>query len=176
MKNIILILFFFQLFAVVGISSSVANEKADINDFFDDSLGDFQEELEIAKEEDKKGIMLFFEMDECPFCHWMKMNVLNQSSVQSYFKKHFKIFSVDIEGEIEIIDFKGNPTTEKQFAFKQFRVRATPVIAFFDLEGNLLTKFTGRTSSTKEFNLLGQYVLSEAYKKMKFSKYKRKNR
>jgi len=104
--------------------------------------------------------MLFFEMDECPFCHWMKINILNQPAVQAYFKKHFNIFSIDIEGDIEITDFNGNPTTEKKFAFEQFRVRATPVIAFFDLDGKLLTKFTGRTANIKEVNLLGEYVVS----------------
>jgi thioredoxin-related protein len=148
----------------------------ELSGFFDTSLGDFQEELEIAQEEGKQGIMLFFEMDECPFCHWMKTNVLNKPEVQRYFKKNFKIFAVEIEGDIEITDFKGNLTTEKEFAFKQFRVRATPVIAFFDLKGNLTTKYTGRTSSAKEFKLLGKYVISGDYKKMKFSKYKRKNR
>ena len=148
----------------------------ELSGFFDTSLGDFQEELEIAEEENKKGIILFFEMDECPFCHWMKTNVLNKKQVQDKFKKDFKIFTIDIEGDIEITDFNGNDTTQKEFAFKQFRVRATPVIAFFDLKGKLMTKYTGRTSSVKEFNLLGEYVLSGNYKKMKFSKYKRKNR
>ncbi len=168
-------IFFTILLSSFFIVSQTVSSK-DLSGFFDDSLGDFQEELEIAQEEGKQGIMLFFEMDECPFCHWMKTNVLNKAEVQSNFKKNFKIFAVDIEGDIEITDFKGNVTTEKSFAFKQFRVRATPVIAFFDLKGNLMTKFTGRTSSVKEFNLLGEYVLSGDYKKMKFSKYKRKNR
>ncbi len=166
----------FSLFLCFSFASSPVLFAADVSNFFDDSLGDFQEELEVAKEEDKQGLILFFEMDECPFCHWMKKNVLNQSSVQKKFKEHFKIFTVDIEGDVEIVDFKGKPTTEKDFSFKQFRVRATPVIAFFDLDGKLLTKFTGRTSSAKEFNLLGEYVLSGVYKEMKFSKYKRKNR
>ncbi len=34
--------------------------------FFDQSLGDFREELDIAREEGKSGLLLFFEMDECP--------------------------------------------------------------------------------------------------------------
>lgn len=148
----------------------------ELSNFFDTSLGDFQEELEIAQEENKKGLILFFEMDECPFCHWMKTNVLNKKEVQDSFKKDFKIFAIDIEGDIEITDFNGNETTQKEFAFKQFRVRATPVIAFFDLKGKLMTKYTGRTSSVKEFKLLGKYILSGGYKKMKFSKYKRQKR
>ena len=161
---------------VLLISFSSFSVGASTSEFFDEFLGDFQEELEVAKEDGKKAIVLFFELDECPFCHWMKKNVLNQDSVHKFYKKNFKIYAVDIEGDIEITDFKGKLTTEKQFSLKQFRVRATPVIAFIDLEGNLLTKFTGRVSSVKEFNLLGKYVLSKAYKTMRFSKYKRKNK
>ena len=146
------------------------------DDFFHTSLGDYREELEIAADENKKAIMIFFQMDECPFCHWMKKNVLNQKKVQKYFKKHFHLLSHDIEGDVEITDFDGKVTTQKDFATKQHRVRATPVIAFFDLSGNKVTKFTGRTSTAEEFILLGQYVETKAYQKMKFSKYKRLNK
>ena len=161
---------------VFWIEPVFSKDTKDVSNFFNTSFGDYQDELETAKEENKKGVMLFFEMDECPFCHWMKINILNQSPVQDYFKKHFNIFAIDIEGDIEITDFKGDPTTEKRFSFEQFRVRATPVIAFFDLNGELMTKFTGRAANIKEFNLLGKYVVSGAYKEMKFSKYKRNNK
>ena len=72
----------------------------------------------------KSGILLMFEMDECPFCHRMKTNVLNQPQVQDYFREHFLIFPVDVEGDIEVVDFAGNSAAQKDFALKQFRVRA----------------------------------------------------
>ncbi|MCG8086391.1 MAG: thioredoxin family protein [Candidatus Thiodiazotropha taylori] len=141
--------------------------------FFNQSLGDFSEELMVAREEGKKGVLIMFEMDECPFCHRMKSRVLNQVAVQDYFQEHFQIYTVDIEGDVEISDFKGNPIKEKDFAFKHFKVRATPVFAFFDLDGNLLTRFTGATNTADEFMWLGEFVVDGHYKSSNFSRYKR---
>lgn len=144
--------------------------------FFDQSLGDFSEELEVAREDGKKGILMMFEMDECPFCHRMKTTVLNRADVQDYFKEHFLIFPVDIEGDVEVTDFSGELMKEKDFAFKQFRVRATPVFAFFDLDGKLVAKYTGATRNAEEFMLLGRYVADGAYGKTSFTRYKREQR
>lgn len=162
----------FLLLALVSLSyASPTKNPQDY--FFDTTFGDFSEELANAKEEGKQGILVFFEMDECPFCHWMKMNVLNQTNVQEYYKKNFLIFSVDIEGDVEITNFNGENMTQKDFAFKENRVRATPVIAFFDLDGKRVMRFTGRTSSADEFLLLGKFVADKEYNNTKFSKYKR---
>lgn len=146
--------------------------------FFHESFGDFTEELETARAEGKQGVLLMFEMDECPFCHRMKRTVLNQPDVQEYFREHFKIFPVDIEGDVEIVDFKGRQTTMKDFAFQQYRVRATPVFAFFDLDGKYIkrARFTGATRDKDEFLLLGRYVVERAYEKQSFTRYKRSAR
>jgi len=144
--------------------------------FFDDTWGDFTEELKKAKTDGKQGILLFFELDECPFCHRMKETVLNQPKVQKYFKKHFLSFSVDIEGDLEIVNFKGESKTQKDFAFKQNRVRATPVFAFYDLSGKKVVRYTGATSGIDEFLLLGEFFVSRSYEKMRFTKYKRLKR
>ena len=144
--------------------------------FFNQTFGDFSEELETARAEGKTGILLMFEMDECPFCHRMKTTVLNQPEVQEYFREHFLLFPVDIEGDIEVVDFSGQRLPEKEFALEQFRVRATPVFAFFDLDGNLVARYTGATRDTAEFMLLGQYVVEGAYHDTTFTKYKRAKR
>jgi thioredoxin-related protein len=141
--------------------------------FFDSTFGDFAEELENAKSEGKKGILLMFEMDECPFCHRMKTTVLNQPEVQDYFKEHFLIFPVDIEGDVEVHDFEGNTMAQKDFALKSHRVRATPVFAFFDLDGTLVARYTGATGNTEEFLWLGEYVVQGHYKDRTFPVYKR---
>ena len=145
-------------------------------EFFDSTFGDFSEELSIAREEGKKAILLFFEMDECPFCHRMKTTILNQPDVLEFYKKHFKLFTVDIEGDVEMTDFQGNVTTQKDFSFKQHRVRATPVMAFFDLSGKRIVRYTGPTSSKEEFMLLGQYVIEGAYADTSFTRYKKARR
>lgn len=141
--------------------------------FFDQSLGDFREELQTARDEGKSGVLIFFEMDECPFCHRMKTTVLNQPEVQDYYKAHFLIYPVDVEGDVEMVDFQGRTTTQKDFAFRDHRVRATPVFAFFDLDGKLVARYTGATKDAAEFLLLGEYVVNGIYKEMPFARYKR---
>jgi thioredoxin-related protein len=166
-------LLFLVLSAYAMAGSVLAEPRDPYKHFFNESWGDFHEELQRAKQEGKDGIMIFFEMDECPFCHYMKQNVLNQPEVQAYYRKHFLNFSVDIEGDVEITDFKGKKMKEKDFAFKENRVRATPVIAFFDLDGNRIHRHTGKTAGVHEFMLMGQYIVNDIYKKMSFVRYKR---
>ena len=144
--------------------------------FFNETWGDFKEELANAKQQGKSGILIFFEMDECPFCHYMKKNVLNQPEVQEYYRKHFLNFSVDIEGDVEMVNFKGKHTKQKDFAFKEFRVRATPVIMFIGLDGKPLHRHTGKTSGVAEFMLMGKYIVDGHYKKTSFTRFKRENK
>jgi thioredoxin-related protein len=141
--------------------------------FFDQTFGDFSEELVHAKEQGKQGVLLMFEMDECPFCHRMKTTVLNQPEVQDFFKKHFLIFPLDIEGDVEVTGFDGKPTTQKAFALKDNRVRATPVFAFFDLDGKLVERYTGATRDAQEFLLLGEFVAQGRYRDGTFQQFKR---
>lgn len=144
--------------------------------FFNDSFGDFSEELNNAREQGKKGVLIFFEMDECPFCHFMKSHVLNQPAVQDFFRANFLCFTVDIEGDLEITDFKGRTMSQKDFAFKENRVRATPVIAFYDLNGEQVFRYTGRTADADEFMWMGEYVAQGIYKDMPFTRYKREKK
>ncbi len=144
--------------------------------FFNTGFGDFQQELATAREEGKDGIMLFFEQADCPFCHRMRETVLNRPRVQDYFRRHFRLFTVDIDGDILIRDFQGREISEKDFAFRRYRVRATPVILFFDLQGKPVVRYTGATSGVDEFLWLGEYVAQKLYRKMPFTRYKRARR
>lgn len=142
------------------------------NGFFQSSFGDYQAELAAAKKADKTGVMLFFEQEGCPFCKRMEETVFSQPDVQAYFHKHFLIYPVDIRGDVTIKDFQGKPTTEKDFAFA-YRVRATPVIAFFDNSGKLIYRYTGATRDKAEFLALGRYIVSGAYKTQPFETYEK---
>ena len=139
--------------------------------FFDSKLGNFQEEMNEAKKQGKQGILLFFEMDDCPWCARMKSTIMNQSEVQDFYHQHFLIFPIDTAGDTAMIDFKGRETLEKTYALEN-RVRATPTILFFDLSGNLLVRHTGPSKDKEEFLLLAQYVIEGGYKEKSFSRYK----
>ena len=150
-------------------------ELRDPAEFFDESFNELPAELETALEEGKQGVLIMFEMDECPFCHRMKQTVLNRSDVQDYYRTHFRIISVDTEGDLELTDFSGNLTTQKEFALKQHRVRATPVFLFFDNQGKPIKRgrFTGAAKDAGEFLLLGRFIVEGHYKRVSFSRFKR---
>ncbi len=148
--------------------------QADVyTDFFSQTWGNLQEELSTAKESDKKGIFLFFEMEECPFCARMKETIFSQKAVQEAFTKDFMAIPIDIEGDTEITDFNGQTMTSKEFAQKLHRVRATPVMMFFDVEGQKLYRHTGPTKNAQEFLWMGKYISEGAYKTMRFRAYRK---
>ena len=109
----------------------------------------------------------------------MKRTVLNQPEIQDFYRENFHSIAIDIEGDIEIVDFQGSDTSQKEFSSKN-RVRATPVMAFYDLEGNQVVRYTGAASGKQEFMWLAEYYLQGIYKmkddngrNIRFSKYKR---
>jgi len=158
---------FFMLFA----ASAQAETRDPGSYFFQPKFGDFQAELQTAREQGKKGIFLFFEMDDCPFCARMKSTILNQSDVQDAYRAQFLLYPIDVNGDTQMTDFQGKQTTEKAFALAN-RVRATPTMLFFDLDGKLVTRHTGPTKDKAEFLLLGKYVAEGIYATEPFTKYK----
>lgn len=140
--------------------------------FFDLTIGDLKAELDIAKQAGKTGILIMYEMEDCPFCHRMRNTILNQSEVQDYYRKHFLIFTVDIRGDIPLEDFTGKETSEKAFSLEH-QVYGTPVFDFYDLDGQLITRFPGTAKDVNEFLLLGKCVVEGACKSTSFTVYKR---
>mgnify|MGYP001813548929 FL=1 len=143
--------------------------------FFQQSFGDFSEELEMSREEGKTGVFVMFEEDDCPWCARMKARVLNQTDVQDYYRNHFRLLTVDVNGDELMTDFKGNELAQKTYAEKN-RVRATPVMIFFDLNGDVAARYTGAVRSPQEFLWLGEFVVDGHYKTGKFTVYKREKK
>ena len=171
MNRVIAGVLLFALSASVSFAETRDVEKY----FFDQKLGDFKSELVTAKKEGKQGVLIMFELEDCPFCYRMKTTILNQSEVQDYYRKHFLIYPVDAKGDIPMVDFKGKDTTEKQFAVEN-RIRATPVFGFYDLEGKQMVRFTGAAKDVNEFLQFGRYVVEGHYKNMPFAKYKQQGK
>lgn len=165
----------FLVFSLGIASSALPRDPAKF--FYEQTLGDLTDDLQDAKDKGKKGVLVFFHQEECPFCHRMKTTIMNQVKVQEYYQKRFLILEIDIESAGEIVAFDGSTTTMKKYFSKIANNKgATPVFAFFDLQGKLVVRYTGATSGAKEFIWLGEYASEQIYKKMTFSRYKRVKR
>ena len=139
--------------------------------FFALSLGDLQADLDEARRAGKRAAFVMYVRDDCPYCERMKKNILSRPDVQAWYRERFALLAVDIRGAVPITDFGGKATTEKDFALAQ-GVKFTPVIMFYGLDGKPLTRMDGEIRSTEEFMLLGEFVVSGAYTKMKFAEFK----
>lgn len=140
--------------------------------FFQSFLGDLQSELESAGRADKKGVVLVYEMEECPFCERLHSTVVNRSEVQDYYRRHFLVFRLDVRGGLSITGFDGKEGKEREFATKN-RVRATPTTVFYGLDGRELARFTGAPRDAREYLQFGHYVVEGHYRSMNFVAYKR---
>lgn len=140
--------------------------------FFQPLLGDLSAELKQAGAEGKKGLMLIYEMDECPFCERLHKTALRDVAVQEYYRQHFAVFKIDILGGNPLAGFDGVEATESKFASQQ-KVRATPTSVFYDLAGKELVRFPGTPRDKKEFLQWGDFVVREKYRTMSFVQFRR---
>lgn len=166
----------FLICLVIAASAKADSIRDPSTNFFHQSFGDLQEEIAIAKDEGLFGVMIMFETNDCPWCERMKKTVLNQASVQDFYRKHFRVLTLNIEGDTPIVDFSGQEITEKEFSLNYNRIRATPVFMFFDLSGERAMRFTGTTKDPQEFLWLGEFVADGHYQTGKFPLFKRQQR
>lgn len=141
--------------------------------FFHQSFGSLPDEVAEARSAGQIGVLIMFEAEDCPWCAKMKAAVLNQPGVQDYYRRHFRILMMDVNGDVPMTDFSGQEMPQKDFAFRHNRVRATPVFAFFDLNGKPMTRYTGATRDAEEFLLLGEFVAGGSWKTTNFTAWKR---
>ncbi len=168
--SFVALLFFFML-----VSTATAEQRDPLQYFFNQFFDELDGELITAKEEGKKGVLLMFEEDDCPFCARMKKTILNQSEVQDYFRENFRIIAIDKENVIEMTDFDGTPILMKDFAEKKYRVRATPVFMMFGLDGKPMKRgrYTGAMTSVDEFMAFGRFFAEGINEKSSFTRYKK---
>ena len=136
------------------------------------AFGDFQANLNSALDEGKKGILVYFYQDQCPFCTKMQNEVFTQPIVHDFFHKYFDVYKVNIKGNKQFTDVDGDSVSQVKFAV-QNRARATPTLIVFGEGGEELVRFISNPS-VEEFLAFGKFVVDGAHQEgTDFFKYKR---
>ncbi len=161
------------LFGSVLSAANADTTRDPMQHFFHQSFNSLPDEVTTAKSDGQQAILIMFVAEDCPWCAKMKATVLNQVTVQDYYRKYFRILMMDVNGDVPMTDFSGQDMPQKDFAFKHNRVRATPVFLFIGLDGKPMAKYTGATRDPEEFMWLGEFVTSGAWKTTNFTVFKR---
>ena len=103
--------------------------------WFKDSFLDLREDLEEAKGQGKRFVVIF-EQVGCLYCTKMHKEVLSQKYINDYVRENFVVVQMDLWGAREVTDFDGKKLPEKALA-KRWGVVYTPTVLFFtdDLKG-----------------------------------------
>lgn len=143
--------------------------------FFDPFLGDLKSELADAGAAGKRGVVIMYQFEECPYCRRMKQEVLGRPEVQQPFRRDFTVISIDTRGAQSVTGVDGRTVPESEFAGAQ-GVRATPTFDFYAPDGTRLYRHVGGIFDPAEFVLLERYVASGAYRSQSFAQFKQKEK
>ena len=158
---------------VVGAAFAGESDTRDPREFFfTQTFGDLPEEMQVARDEDKLGMLLFFEADYCPYCQLMLKEVFSQRSVQDWYGERFVSIAVDIHGDVELKDFDGITLPSKIFS-EHRRIFLTPVVSFVNLDGVEIYRHLGMIKTPEEFLLLGEYIEGKHYYDTEYEVYSR---
>ena len=160
-----------RLLAALLLALALPASAASWEDFFDPFLGDLRAELQEAKRAGRKGAVLMYHFDECPYCQRMKREVLSREDVQESFGRDFVRLAIDTRGAQPITGLDSRTLPENAFA-RQQKVRGTPTFDFYSADGEHLYRHSGGVFDPAEFILLGRYVASGAHRTLTFFQYK----
>lgn len=128
-----------------------------------------------AAAKDGKNLVVFFNQTGCPYCDMMRKRVFPAAKIVDYFSQHFVMIDSNIRGGLDVVMPDGSKGTERDLA-RKLRIRATPVIVFFDRQRKIALKTTGYLN-VDLFYLAGKYVAENVYKtKKSFFRYVQEQR
>jgi thioredoxin-related protein len=140
----------------------------DIPPWFTQSFLDLQDELQSAKQENKR-LLLYFGQDGCPYCRRLMEVNFSQRAIVDKTRTNFRTIALDIWGDLEVTWTDGRRTTEKQLA-KQLKVQFTPTLLFLDEQGGVALRMNGYYPP-HEFDAALDYVAGRMEKKLAFADY-----
>ena len=137
-------------------------------DYFKESFLEFADDAEEAAEADKH-VLLFFQLNACPYCDVMLRDVFEADPYMSYIQTHFDVIGLNVRGDREVVFNEDITLIEKDLA-KQLNVFATPGIIFLNEENNVVLRIDG-FRAPERFQQAMEFVSSRSYERIDFNAY-----
>ncbi len=136
--------------------------------WFKESFLDITEDVGEATEADKH-VILFMEMNGCPYCYKMHEENFKQAPYADFIQQHFDVIALNTKGDREVALDEETKATEKKIA-DLLKVRYTPTIIFLNNQGKPVVRVNGYRNVT-EFKLILDYVQSKTYERHSLNEY-----
>lgn len=133
---------------------------------FERPATDLQAEVRAAGSEGRQ-LAVFLTLPDCPGCREMERRVFSDAGLERAFGRQFRSVRLDIAQTGPLTDPAGRVTTPGEFAHR-LRAVATPSLAFFSADGQVLYRYTG-TLDGAGLRRLADYVAHGGYEKRPFA-------
>lgn len=150
---------------------SLAAQKAHVvyPGWFKDSLYDLQGDLQDAREEGKRGIMVFFSMGTCSYCQAIIEKAFQEKDIVSRLRKNYDVIGLDVFSDNEMVDPRGKTHWTKEF-FVAEKAQFTPTMIFYGEGGKIKLRLLGYQSPEKMRTVL-DYLEGDHYQRVSLREY-----
>lgn len=130
--------------------------------------------LEIADDVDEateagKHVILFFQLNGCPYCDRMLEESFEAEPLTSYIREHFDAIAINVRGDREIAFNDELTVTEKQLA-GILKVSGTPMILFLDENNKAVVRISGYRAPER-FRQILEFVATNSYRTTSLADY-----
>lgn len=152
-----------------GFDDSPLEDDIILPEWFKLSFLELQTDLDEARENKKKGIIIYFGMKNCPYCKAHLENNWGQKDIIRYTREHFDVIAIDVKGNRMVTDFDEQQLNEKVFSVRR-KTNFTPSLLFITTEGKEVLRLRGYRPPY-QFRAALEYVADQHYQKETFRNY-----
>ena len=132
--------------------------------------------LEIADDVDEateagKHVLLFFQLNDCPYCDRMLEEGFEAEPLRTYIQRHFDSIAINVRGDREIAFNEEISVKEKELS-EILEVAATPAILFLD-QGNKTVVRVNGYRAPERFKQILEFVATKSYQTSSLADYLR---
>lgn len=138
-------------------------------DWFKLSFLDLHDDIEEAAAAAKKGIIVYFGQEHCPYCKAHLQNNWGDPEIVKYTRENFDVIAVDVKGARNITAIDGTVYEEKAFAVEH-RTNFTPSLLFYNAQKETVLKLQGY-HPPYQFRAALEYVSDRHYANESFHDY-----
>lgn len=146
----------------------VGGVEHEMPDWFKESFLEIQADAQEAASANKH-VMLFFHLNNCPYCAKMLDSNFLQEPLKTYIQEHFDVIAINVKGDRQVQYNQELSFSEKELA-DDLDVSLTPTITFINAENKTVARLDGYRSP-EQFKPVLEYVANQAYKTEALSHY-----
>jgi len=136
--------------------------------WFKESFLEIADDVDEAKEAGRH-VMLFFDLNGCPYCARMLDESFKAEPNSSYIQENFDVIAINIQGDREIAFNEEITVKEKELA-EILKVYSTPALVFLDEDNQTIARVNGYRAPER-FRQVLEFVATRSYRSTGLAEY-----